>query len=410
MIDIKKIRDNLDEYKIVIAKKKRNVDVNALLDLDDQRKNLQKQIDDLKFQQKKLGEEKKYEEAKALKGEIQTIEESYKTVVEQFDTMMLTMPNFIAPTVPEGKDDSENVVVKTIGEIPTFNFESKDHMTLMKQFDMVDVERGVKLAWARSYFLKNDGMLLEQAVLQYALQKMVKKWFSAFSVPNMVNTECLVGTGYFPGGEEDAYRLERDDQWMIATAEIPITAYHMNEVLSEEELPKKYVGLSPCYRREAGTYGKDTAGLYRVHQFMKVEQVVLLPEDVAMSDFWHQQILQNSMELLDDLKIPYRLLQLCTWDLSLGKYNSHDIECWMPSRNSYGETHSATSFLDFQARRLNIRYRDSEGKIKYCYTLNNTVVASPRILIALIENYQQADGSIKIPEVLVPFIGKEVIR
>jgi seryl-tRNA synthetase len=410
MIDIKKIRDNLDEYKIVIAKKKRNIDVNALLDLDDQRKNLQKQIDDLKFQQKKLGEEKKYEEAKALKGEIQTIEESYKTVVEKFDTMMLTMPNFIAPTVPEGKDDSENVVVKTIGDIPTFDFESKDHMTLMKQFDMVDVERGVKLAWARSYFLKNDGMLLEQAVLQYALQKMVKKWFSAFSVPNMVNTECLVGTGYFPGGEEDAYRLERDDQWMIATAEIPITAYHMNEVLSEDELPKKYVGLSPCYRREAGTYGKDTAGLYRVHQFMKVEQVVLLPEDLAMSDFWHQQILQNSMELLDDLKIPYRLLQLCTWDLSLGKYNSHDIECWMPSRNSYGETHSATSFLDFQARRLNIRYRDSEGKIKYCYTLNNTVVASPRILIALIENYQQADGSIKVPEVLVPFIGKEVIR
>jgi len=410
MIDIKKIRDNLDEYKIVIAKKKKNVDVHALLDLDDQRKNLQKQIDDLKFQQKKLGEEKKYEEAKALKGEIQTIEESYKTVVEQFDTMMLTMPNFIAPTVPEGKDDSENVVVKTVGEIPAFNFESKDHMTLMKQFDMVDVERGVKLAWARSYFLKNDGMLLEQAVLQYALQKMVKKWFSAFSVPNMVNTECLVGTGYFPGGEEDAYRLERDDQWMIATAEIPITAYHMNEVLSEEELPKKYVGLSPCYRREAGTYGKDTAGLYRVHQFMKVEQVVLLPEDIAMSDFWHQQILQNSMELLDDLKIPYRLLQLCTWDLSLGKYNSHDIECWMPSRNSYGETHSATSFLDFQARRLNIRYRDSEGKIKYCYTLNNTVVASPRILIALIENYQQADGSIKVPEVLVPFLGKEVIK
>ena len=410
MLDIKKIRDNVDEYKIVIAKKKRNVDVNVLLDLDDQRRNLQKQIDDLKFQQKKLGEEKKYEEAKALKWEIQIIEESYKTIVEQFDAMMLTMPNFIAPAVPEWKDDSENVVVKTVGEISTFDFEFKDHMTLMRQFDMVDVERGVKLAWARSYFLKNDGMLLEQAVLQYALQKMIKKWFSPFSVPNMVNPECLVGTGYFPWGEEDAYQLERDNQWMIATAEIPITAYHMNEVLTENELPKKYVGLSPCYRREAGTYGKDTAGLYRVHQFMKVEQVVLLPEDVAMSDFWHQQILQNSMELLDDLEIPYRLLQLCTWDLSLGKYNSHDIECWMPSRNSYGETHSATSFLDFQARRLNIRYRDSEGKLKYCYTLNNTVVASPRILIAIIENYQQADGSIKIPKVLIPFIGKEIIK
>ena len=410
MIDIKKIRDNIDEYRTVIIKKKKNVDVDALITLDDQRKNLQKQIDELKFQQKKLGEEKKYEEAKALKTEIQALEESYKAIVEQFDTMMLTMPNFIAHTVPEGKDDSENVVVKTVGEPTKFDYEFKDHMALMKQFDMVDVERGVKLAWARSYFLKNDGMILEQAVLQYALQKMVKKWFSAFSVPNMVNTECLIGTGYFPGGEEDAYRLERDDQWMIATAEIPITAYHMNEILSEEELPKKYVGLSPCYRREAGTYGKDTAGLYRVHQFMKVEQEVILPEDLAMSDFWHQQILQNSMELLDDLKIPYRLLQLCTWDLGLGKYNSHDIECWMPSRNSYGETHSATSFLDFQARRLNLRYRDSEGKIKYCYTLNNTVVASPRILIALIENYQQADGSIKVPEVLVPFVGKEVIK
>lgn len=176
----------------------------------------------------------------------------------------------------------------------------------------------------------------------------------------MVNTECLVGTGYFPGGEEDAYRLERDDQWLIATAEIPLTSYHSGEILSEAELPKKYVGLSPCYRREAGSYGKDTSGLYRVHQFMKVEQVVLLPEDIAMSNQYHAQILSNSEELVTDLEIPYRVLQLCAGDLALGKYDSHDIECWMPSRESYGETHSATSFLDFQARRLNLRYRDSE--------------------------------------------------
>ncbi len=229
------------------------------------------------------------------------------------------------------------------------------------------------------------------------------------NVPNIVNPECLIGTGYFPGGEDDAYRMERDNQRLIGTSEIPVTAYHMDEVLEEKELPKKYCGYSACFRREAGTYGKDTAGLYRVHQFNKVEQVVILPEDEKMSNEYHQQILQNSMDILDDLKVPYRLLQLCSGDLAIGKYNSHDLECWMPSRNAYGETHSVTSFLDFQARRLNLRYRDSEGKIKYCYTMNNTAIATPRVLIALIENNQQADGTIKVPEVLVPYMGKEYI-
>jgi len=241
-------------------------------------------------------------------------------------------------------------------------------------------------------------------VLQYALQKMVKKGFTPLSVPNIVNTDCLVGTGYFPGGEEDAYRMERDDQWLIGTSEIPVTSYHSGEILQETDLPKKYLGYSPCYRREAGTYGKDTAGLYRVHQFMKVEQVILLPEDVKMSDQYHAQILANAEELCTELEIPYRVLQLCAGDLAIGKYDSHDIECWMPSRNAYGETHSATSFLDFQARRLNLRYRDSEGNIKYCYTMNNTLVATPRILIAIIENNQTADGKIRIPKVLQPYM------
>ena len=230
------------------------------------------------------------------------------------------------------------------------------------------------------------------------------------NVPNIVNPECLIGTGYFPGGEEDAYWMERDNQWLIGTSEIPVTAYHMDEILEEKDLPKKYCGYSACYRREAGTYGKDTAGLYRVHQFMKVEQVVILPEDEKMSNEYHQQILQNSMDVLDDLQIPYRVLQLCTGDMAIGKYNSQDLECWMPSRDAYGETHSVTSFLDFQARRLNLRYRDAEGKLKYCYTMNNTAIATPRVLIALIENNQQEDGSIKVPEVLVPYMGKEYIK
>lgn len=410
MIDLKKVRDDVDSYKQICQHKGKKIDVDGILTKDDQRKEFQQKIDAMKFQQKELAAKKDYDGAKALKWEIQWLEEQYDAIVVELNKDLLTMPNTaLYSGVPIGKDESENVVVKTFGNVPHFDFETKDHMTLMKHYDMVDVERWVKLAWARSYFLKGDGMMLEQAVLQYTLKKLVTKGFTPMNVPNIVNPACLVGTWYFPGGEEDAYWMERDDQRLIGTSEIPLTAYHMDEVLDEKDLPKKYCWYSACYRREAGTYGKDTAGLYRVHQFMKVEQVVILPEDEKMSNEYHQQILQNAMDILDDLKIPYRLLQLCSWDLAIGKYNSHDLECWMPSRNSYGETHSVTSFLDFQARRLNLRYRDAEGKIKYCYTMNNTAIATPRVLIALIENNQQADGTIKIPDVLVPYMGKEYI-
>jgi len=410
MIDLKKVRDDIEWYKKICQYKNKKIDVDWILAKDDQRKQLQLQVDSMKFQQKQLWDKKDFEWAKALKGEIQWLEQQYDKIIEELNKDVLTMPNTsLHADVPIGKDESENVVVKSFGDIPTFDFEAKDHMALMKQYDMIDVERWVKLAGARSYFLKGDGMLLEQAVLQYTLKKLVEKWFTPMNVPNIVNPECLVGTGYFPGGEEDAYWMERDNQWLIGTSEIPVTAYHMNEVLDENELPKKYCGYSACYRREAGTYGKDTAGLYRVHQFNKVEQVVILPEDEKMSNEYYQQILHNAMEILDEFKLPYRLLQLCSGDLSIGKYNSNDLECWMPSRNSYGETHSVTSFLDFQTRRLNLRYRDSEGKIKFCYTLNNTAIATPRVLISLIENNQQADGTIKIPEVLVPYMGKKFI-
>ncbi|MCR5411785.1 MAG: serine--tRNA ligase [Patescibacteria group bacterium] len=410
MIDLKKVREHLEEYQTVLKKRNSNLNLDQILSLDDQRKELQQKIDNLKFQQKELAAKQDYEGAKSLKSQIQTAEEEYNKVAEELKGLQLQMPNFLHDSIPEGKDDSENVEIRRNGEIPQFDFPLQDHMTLMKKYDMIDVERGVKIAGARSYFLKNDGMLLEQAILQYALKKMVNKGFTPFQVPNIVNTSCLVGTGYFPGGEEDAYRLERDDQWMIATAEIPLTSYYSGDILAENELPKKMVGLSPCYRREAGSYGKDTTGLYRVHQFMKVEQVVLLPEDEKMAENYYYQILQNSEELVQELGLPYRVLQLCTGDLAIGKYLSHDIECRMPSRNSYGETHSATSFLDFQARRLNLRYRSEDGTVKYCYTMNNTVVASPRILIAVIENNQTADGKIKIPEVLQPYMGKAFIE
>ncbi|GHV21342.1 hypothetical protein FACS1894176_09030 [Bacteroidia bacterium] len=301
MLDLKKIRENYDQYKADLNKRGSSVDIDVILTLDDERKVLQQQIDTLKFQQKELASKQDYEGAKALKADVQAMETDYTELMKNLHVQLLRVPNFLSPKVPEGKNETENVEIRRVGEIPQLDFPVVDHITLMKRYDMVDFERGVKIAGARSYFLKNDGMMLEQAVLQYALQKIVKKGFQPFAVPNIVNTDCLVGTGYFPGGEEDAYRLERDDQWMIATAEIPLTSYHTGDILSEEELPKKFVGLSPCYRREAGSYGKDTAGLYRVHQFNKLEQVILLPENVAMSDQLHVQILTNAEEIVSDL-------------------------------------------------------------------------------------------------------------
>ena len=405
MIDLNKVRENLEEYKGVCKLKSRNVDVDLILELDSKRKSMQAEIDNLKFQQKELAAKQDYEWAKALKSQIQSKEEEYKSTIEKLDWLLLTMPQFISPDVPKWASEEYNVEVKKVWEIPNFGFEPKDHIELMKKYDMIDQERAVKLSWARSYFLKWDGALLENALMQYSLDLMVKKWFTPFVVPNIVSTECLTGTWYFPGWEEDAYNMEKDDKWLIGTGEIPLTSYHSEEILNYNELPKTYVTLSSCYRREAGTYGKDTAWLYRVHQFSKVEQVIILPEDVALSDQWHKKILENAEEILQNIWIPYRLLQLCSWDLALWKYNSHDLECWMPSRNSYWETHSATSFLDFQARRLKIRYRDQDWNIKYCYTLNNTVIASPRILIPVIENNQTEDGKIKIPEVLRKYMG-----
>ena len=410
MIDLKKVREDIAGYKLICQKKGKHFDIEAILALDDKRKALQLEIDQTKAQQKQLAAQKDYEGAKNLKMQIQELETQHTQVDTELKSWLLKMPNTaLHPEVPEGKDDSENVVVQNFWTIPQFDFQPLDHIELMKKHDMIDIERGVKLGGARSYFLKGDGMLLEQAVLQYTLKKIVERGFTPMQVPNIVNPECLQGTGYFPWGEEDAYRMERDDQRLIGTSEIPVTAYHMNEILNEDDLPKKYCGYSACYRREAGTYGKDTAGLYRVHQFQKVEQVVVLPADEKMSEQYYRQILQNSIDILADLELPHRLLQLCSGDLAIGKYNSHDLECRMPSRNAYGETHSVTAFLDFQARRLNLKYRDKDGKIQYCYTMNNTAIATPRVLIAIIENNQTADGKIRIPKVLQAYMGKEVI-
>lgn len=409
MIDLQLVRNHIAQYKNICELKGVSLDVDRMIALDDTRKDLQHRIDTLKAEQKQAWKDRHIERAKELKTEIQTLEKEFSDTVNELDTLLLQAPNpRLHSDIPSWKDDSDNVELWKWWNIPEVDFPLRDHVELMEMHDMIDIERWVKLAGSRSYILKNDAVLLEQAVLRFAFDHLVNKGFTPLQVPYVVNESCFRGTGYFPGGEDDAYHTQ-DRQWLIATWEIPMTAYHSGEILDHSELPKTYLTQTPCFRREAGTYGKDTHGLYRIHQFNKVEQVIIIPEDIATSNERHDRILENALEVLRALEIPHRLLQLCSGDLSIGKYNSHDIECWMPSRSSYGETHSATSFLDFQARRLNLRYRDEEGNLRYCYTLNNTVVATPRFLIPLIENNQNADGSIRIPEVLQPYMGKEVI-
>ena len=321
-------------------------------------------------------------------------------------------PNLPEGGLADGADETENVEIRRWGQVPEFDFEAKDHVELGKNLDIIDIERGVKLAGTRSYFLKGDGALLELAVLRFGLDYMVNECgFVAMIPPVLVRDEAMVGTAWFPGGEDQAYRMERDELNLAGTAEVPLTAYHSGEILAEDDLPLKYVAWSPCYRREAGTYGKDTHGLYRIHQFQKIEQVIVCKNDEQESVEHHQRILANSEAVVQALGLAYRVVNVCAGDLGRGQVQKFDIECWMPSRKNYGETHSASRFGEFQARRLNLRYRGADKKTHFCHTLNNTVVASPRILISILECNQNADGSVTIPQVLRPYMnGRDKIE
>ncbi|MBM3284110.1 serine--tRNA ligase [Candidatus Gottesmanbacteria bacterium] len=322
---------------------------------------------------------------------------------------MLTVPNIPDKSAPLGKDAAANKEVKKWGQIPKFNFKPMDHIELGKKLDLVDLERGVKTGGFRTYFLKNEAALLELAILTHTYQKLVKKGYVPMIVPSLVKEFTLIGSGQFPWGREEVYHLEKDGLFLAGTAEVPMTAYFANEVLLEKDLPKKFVAFSPCFRREAGSYGKDTKGLYRLHQFNKIEQVIIAANDYQRSLAFHEELLANAEEVLQDLKLPYRVSLMSTGEMGEPQVKKYDIETWMPARGAYGETMSNSFMGDFQARRLNIRYKASDGTIKYAHSLNNTAVASPRILIAILENYQQADGSVAVPEVLKGFVGKERI-
>jgi seryl-tRNA synthetase len=421
MLDIRFIREHADVVQAAARKKHIDIDIQRLLEVDARRRQLLAQVENLKALRNKTskdiptlqGEAKQEAIArmKQVAAESKELEEPLRQVEATFEALMLQVPNVPAEDVPEGTSDADNVEIKTWGEIPSFPFPVRDHVEIGELLDIIDIPRAVKFAGSRTYFLKNAAVLLEQALFQFALQRMLGKGFTPLSVPHLVRDEAMVGTAYFPMGREQAYRIVEDEVNLIGTSEVPITAYHADEVLREDELPKYYIGLSSCYRREAGTHGKDTRGLYRVHQFQKVEQVVLCVNDPEVSSREHEHILQNAEEILQALGLPYRVVLVCGSELGVPQVKKYDIETWMPGRQAYGETHSASKFHDFQARRLKLRYRDKGGSLRFMHTLNNTVVASPRLLIPLLEINQREDGSVAIPDVLQPYMGgKQEIR
>jgi seryl-tRNA synthetase len=421
MLDIRTIRDNPEAVRAGAKKKRIELDLDRLLALDDQRRALIRQVEDGKAEQKRRGKavgalsaEAKPAELAALgqlKESIAAGEVELQHVMADWEALMLRVPNIPAAEVPEGKDDSQNVEVRRVGQVPDKGFPLLDHVELGKRLGLLDIERGVKVSGARFYFLRGPGALMHRAVLAFALDHMVKKGFEPMEVPVLVRDGAMQGTAYFPGGEEQAYRLERDRLNLVGTAEVPLTSFRGGEILQEAELPIRIVAQSHCFRREAGAAGKDTKGLYRIHQFQKVEQVVILPADEERSRAEHESIVRNAEEVLAALELPYRVVNVCGGDLGQPQVQKFDIETWMPSRGGYGETHSASRFHDFQARRLELRYRDASGEIRFCHTLNNTVIASPRILIPILELYQQQDGSVVVPKVLRPYMGgREVIE
>jgi seryl-tRNA synthetase len=421
LLDLKWVRENPDVVRDAARRKRVQADVDGLLAADASHREVLTQVEELRAElkaaSKELGRMSPEERAgaldvqKAAKARLKELEGQEQELRARVQELCLWLPMPPAPEVPDGADDGENLEIARAGTPPAFDFEARDHVELGELLGIVDIPRGVRIAGTRNYLLLGDGARLEQAVLQLALEHMRQRGFELVSVPTLVSDACMTATGYFPGGEEQAYRCERDALNLVGTSEVPLTSIHAGETLAEKELPIRRIAVSPCYRREAGTYGKDTKGLYRVHQFWKVEQVVVGPADEDWSREEHQRMLGHATDLMDLLELPYRVVNVCTGDLGQGQVQKFDVETWMPSRGGYGETHSASRFHDFQSRRLNLRYKpDGGGKPLFCHTLNNTVVASPRVLIAILENYQQADGSVVVPDALRPYLGQDRIE
>lgn len=419
MLDIKFIRENKDIIALGAKKKRIDFDVNQLIQIDDKRKEalisieekraLQNSYNDKIAKAANPSERNDYIlEMKKVKDALTKEEDAFKEIMKEWQALMVRVPNIPDMSVPDGESDADNKEVKSWGEQPTFPFEAKDHVTLMENLGMIDLERGTKVAGFRGYFLKGDGALLSFAIWQYAQEHFLAKGFTPIIVPSLVKKENLYGTGYLPQGEEDLYKTQ-DGDFLAGTAEVATMGYYADEVIDKALLPQKFLAFSPCFRREAGSHGKDVRGLIRVHEFYKVEQVALCEASHETSVKLHEELNRNTEEFIEKLGIPYRTVVNCGGDLGLGQVKKYDIELWVPLEKKYREISSASYFHDFQTRRLNIRYRDDEGKLRYAHSLNSTAIPTPRILVSLVENYQQADGTIKIPEPLQKYMGKAVI-
>lgn len=413
MLDIKFIRENKERVIETALNKHVEIDIEKLLSLDEKKRKIQKEIEDLRQQRNIIADKLKnpaernnqiISEGQKIKESIARLEEKINPVENEFNKLMFAVPNVVSEDTPIGPDDSGNLEIKKWGEPTKFNFLPKDHIDLCHQLDWLDLERGAEVAGFRGYFLKNEGAKLHLALIMFALNKIISKGFTPMIVPVLAKEFVLYGSGHFPWGQQESYHLKDDDLYLLGTAEPALAAYYANKTFTEEELPIKLVGFSPCYRREIGSYGKDTRGIYRIHEFWKVEQFIfdVADENKALEN---QELLQqNGEEILEDLKLPYRVLKMCTGDMGEPQYRKYDTEAWIPSKNSYGELQSNSIMTDFQARRLNIRYKTKSGEMKFIYMFNDTAIASPRALIPIIENNQNEDGTINIPAVLKPYI------
>ena len=430
MLDIKFIREHKDEIKLAAKNKNIKIDIDRLLELDGERRDVMGRVEEFRAKRNELAKigktgkptKEQIEEGKKLKEEIAKTEEELKTFEDEYESLMVKVPTIPSADTPVGKDESGNIEVLKWGEIPNFDFKPKDHIELAEALDIVDFDRGTKVAGYRGYYLKNEGAQLVMALMMFAFEKMVSKGYAPIIPPTMIKEFALFGSGYFDGRQynsetDNIYQVatrdkdstgeeSKEKKFLIGTAEPALLAYFSDEVFKEENLPIKVCGFSPCYRSEIGSYGKDTKGLYRVHEFFKIEQVVVSPADYDISTQLQEEMVGISEELHRDLGLPYRKLQICTGDMSAGKYRAFDLEAWLPGTNRWAETGSASNFADWQARRLNVRYEDKKGDRKPVFLLNNTALPSVRPLIAILEYYQNADGSVTIPEVLRKYFPK----
>ncbi len=411
MLDINFIRKNKELIKKAFKKRKVCISVESLLKIDEKWRNLTYNIEELRKEKNKIsatGKEKDIKKAKSIKVILSKKEPELRKIKFELDKLLFSLPNIPDPEVPEGEGEEDNQVIRKWGEPRKFSFPFKDHTILAKALNIIDIDRGVKVSGNGFYYLKNEGAFLEMALMHFALDKAREKGFHYLTVPSLVKEEAMVGTGFFPADENEIYKINKDKLYLAGTAEVGLASYRADEIIDENKLPLHYMSFSTCFRREAGAYGKTAKGVFRVHQFNKVELFVICKLNQAKEE--HQKLVELSEEILQDLKLPYEVVINCLGDLGFSNEKRYDINTWMPYWNGYRETHSASNDGDFQARRLKIRYRTKEGELKYCNTLNNTALASPRIMVAILENYQQEDGSIKMPDILHPYLRFKKIR